>query len=74
MAFNLLPIYPASGAYVVRLHRDSPSGAAHLLGRVEHLESGEFAVFTDSAELLTWLSKRGEDKGATERPSGLAEE
>lgn len=61
MVLNPHPIYPSAGRYVLRLHRDAhPQGGA-LVGRIDHVTSGESCEFTSSAELLAWLERRASE-------------
>ncbi|HXD07528.1 MAG TPA: hypothetical protein VN680_15865 [Burkholderiaceae bacterium] len=55
MTLNPLPIYPAAGGYVLRLHRDARPEAGDLSGRIEHVNSGDRADFISCEELLRWL-------------------
>ena len=59
MVLNLHPIYPSAGRYVLRLHRDARPESGALVGRIEHVTSGESCVFASSEELLAWLERRG---------------
>jgi len=56
MTLNPTPIYPAAGSYVLRLHRDSRPELGQLMGRIEHVVSGNSSDFATGAELLAWLS------------------
>ena len=55
MTLNPSPVYPSSGRYVLRLHRDAVPQAGHLIGRIEHVTSGQGSDFGGGAELLDWL-------------------
>lgn len=55
MTLNPHPIYPAAGGYVLRLHRDTCPVAGRLMGRIEHVASGENTDFASGAALLDWL-------------------
>jgi hypothetical protein len=57
MVLNPHPIYPAAGGYVLRLHRDARPEAGHLVGRIEHVSSGDCADFASSEALLEWLAQ-----------------
>lgn len=57
MILNPHPIYPSSGRYVLRLHRDAQPHAGRLAGRIEHVSSGDSIDFSDSEELLRWLCR-----------------
>ena len=56
MSLNPHPVYPSAGRYVLRLHRDAVPLAGHLVGRIEHVTSGESTDFATGAELLGWLA------------------
>lgn len=55
MALNPQSDYPSTGAYVLRLHRDARPQDALLIGRIEHLTSGDSLDFACSQDLLDWL-------------------
>jgi len=57
MNLNPHPVYPSTGRYVLRLHRDALPGAGHLCGRIEHVTTGESADFSSGAQLLEWLAE-----------------
>lgn len=65
MTLNPHPIYPAAGAYVLRLHRDANPADALLIGRIQHVASGEVADFASAAELLDWLQGHAAQVSAT---------
>lgn len=56
MTLNPHPIYPAAGGYVLRLHRDACPAAGRLMGRIEHVASGESSDFASGEALLDWLA------------------
>ena len=55
MTLNPHPTYPSAGAYVVRLHRDARPESGQLVGRAEHVASGDSTDFATAQELLAWL-------------------
>ena len=57
MTLNPHPTYPAAGGYVLRLHRDARPSAGHLVGRIEHVASGDSADFASGERLLEWLAQ-----------------
>ncbi len=61
MVLNPHPIYPSAGRYVLRLHRDARPQDGVLVGRIEHVTSGDSCVFASSQELLAWLERRAVD-------------
>lgn len=62
MILNPNPIYPSFGRYVLRLHRDSQPQGGVLLGRIEHVMSGDSCTFASGEELLAWLASRAVDQ------------
>lgn len=61
MVLNTHPIYPSAAHYVLRLHRDAQPQGGLLMGRIEHVTSGDNCVFANSEELLAWLACRAGD-------------
>ena len=57
MTLNPHPTYPASGGYVLKLHRDARPESGALMGRIEHIASGDSSEFAGGEELLAWLSR-----------------
>lgn len=57
MILNPYPTYPAARGYVLRLHRDARPAAGHLVGRIEHVASGDSADFASGEKLLEWLAQ-----------------
>lgn len=57
MTLNPHPIHPAAGAYVLRLHRDARPADGPLMGRIQHVASGDWADFASSSELHDWLAR-----------------
>jgi len=55
MTLNPHPTYPAAGAYVIRMHRDARPESGQLVGRAEHVASGESTDFATAQDLLAWL-------------------
>jgi hypothetical protein len=55
MTLNTHPRFPATGGYVLKVHRDARPEAGHLLGRIEHIASGDHFDFDSSDALLAWL-------------------
>ena len=55
MTLNPHPIHPAAGAYVLRLHRDARPAEGLLMGRIQHVASGDWADFASSVAMLDWL-------------------
>lgn len=57
MTLNPHPSYPAAGGYVLKLHRDARPATGHLVGRIEHVASGDSADFASGEQLLEWLTQ-----------------
>lgn len=55
MTLNPHPLYPISGCYVLKLHRDAAPRHGELSGRLEHVVSGDSAEFDSIATLVEWL-------------------
>lgn len=55
MTLNPTPLYPASGGYVLKLHRDALGPQRPLAGRIEHIASGASLEFGSGVALLAWL-------------------
>jgi hypothetical protein len=59
MTLNSQPIYPVASGYVLRLHRDAQPAEGFLMGRIQHVSSGDWADFANGTELLEWLVLHG---------------
>jgi hypothetical protein len=57
MALNPHPIFPAAGAYVLKLHRDAQPQAGLVSGRIYHVASGESKDFASAEALLEWVTR-----------------
>ncbi len=57
MTLNPHPIHPSAGAYVLRLHRDARPAEGLLMGRIQHVASGDWSDFPDSQALFDWLAR-----------------
>ena len=68
MTLNPNPSYPAAGGYVLRLHRDAEPAAGQLIGRIEHVASGDNADFTSGEQLLDWLAQHARRVQAGPQP------
>lgn len=55
MTLNPQPLYPSTGCYVLKLHRDAAPQHGELYGRLEHVASGDCTDFANAAALLEWL-------------------
>lgn len=57
MSLQSIATFPTRLSYVLKLHPDADLAGGRLIGRVEHIASGEFVEFISSAELLAWLAR-----------------
>lgn len=48
--------YSSAHSYVLKLHCDAQPGRGRLIGRLEHIATGDRVDFADAAELLAWLA------------------
>jgi hypothetical protein len=69
MTLNPHPTYPVAGGYVLRLHRDACPSAGQLVGRIEHVASGDSADFASGERLLEWLALHAAQAFASSAPS-----
>lgn len=69
MILNPHPTYPAAGGYVLRLHRNTHPAAGQLVGRIEHVASGDNADFASGKQLLDWLAQHATQVLAGHNPS-----
>lgn len=73
MALNPRPTYPASGCYVLKLHRDSVPQDGRIAGLLEHVSSGECLGFDSAAQLLTLLVGHAAAYAVPGRPGGTGD-
>lgn len=57
MTLNPHPNHPAAGAYVLRLHRNARPDKGLLMGRIQHVASGDCADFASAEALFEWLRR-----------------
>ena len=57
MPLDLIPSYPASRSFVVKLHRRSRPAKDEWHGCVESIAHGEQHDFASAGELLLWLAR-----------------
>ncbi len=50
--------YPSSRTYVLKLHRDAAPEQRHLMGRLEHVATGDHYDFANAEQLIAWLVRR----------------
>jgi hypothetical protein len=53
--------FPTDRRYVLKLHRDCVAGSGQLIGRLEHLASGEQFDFRTGQELVAWVLAHNEE-------------
>lgn len=51
------PLLTPEGMFVIHLRSDSVTARQHLVGRVEHLKSGESASFASLDALLAFIDR-----------------
>jgi hypothetical protein len=56
------PSLAPEGIFVVQLRSDSDAERQHLIGRVEHLKSGESVQFDSLAALLGFIGRHAGDR------------
>ncbi len=55
MTLNAVPEYPAHRCYLVKLHRSAHPQGGRLIGRLEHIASGDHVEFDSAQALVDWL-------------------
>lgn len=66
---NARSSFPSTRCYVLKLHRDASPGQGRLMGRLEHIASGEHVDFRSGDELLAWLAAHA-SRGIARNPDG----
>jgi len=66
MTLHSLSNYPSARTYVLKLHRDAAPAQWHLVGRLEHIASGDHFDFSNGEDLLAWLVQRAADGDPTQ--------
>lgn len=51
------PLHTPEGIFVIHLRADSAAARQHLVGRVEHVQSGDTEPFTSLATLLAFIER-----------------
>ena len=64
--------FPNRRCYVLKLHRDAIPAIGRLIGRLEHIASGEHVDFASGEELLTWLARHAAALDAQRTDEGAA--
>lgn len=66
MTLHSIANYPNARSYVLKLHRDALPGLGRLIGRLEHIASGDHVDFDSGAELVAWLALHAEQVDAAQ--------
>lgn len=70
MILNSTENFPTDRRYVLKLHRDCVAGSDQLIGRLEHLASGQHFDFRTTQELVAWVLAHSEKlRCAADTPS-----
>jgi hypothetical protein len=64
MTLNSTSNFPNRRCYVLKLHRDAAPASGRLLGRLEHIATGEHVDFADGDELLAWVARHAAEVDA----------
>ena len=51
------PLHTPTGMFVIHLRSDSDLSRHHLIGRVEHVKSGDSEAFVSLADLLAFMDR-----------------
>jgi hypothetical protein len=57
------PLLTPDGMFVIHLRSDSAAARQHLVGRVEHVKSGDSESFASLAALLGFIDRHGKAAG-----------
>jgi hypothetical protein len=57
------------GIFVLHLRSDSDTGHEHLVGRVEHVKSGESEPFSSLGALLGFIHRHSQNSAAIAAPA-----
>jgi len=64
------PLLSPDGIFVLHLRSDSAPAGEHVVGRIEHLKSGDSETFASLAGLLRFIDRYvSHDRPPTRRPS-----
>jgi hypothetical protein len=64
--------FPNARCYVLKLHRDALPAQGRLIGRLEHIASGEHVDFASGEALLAWLTRHAAALDAQRTDEGAA--
>lgn len=60
MVLNTNASYPHGQTFVLRLHRDAAPQQGRLVGRLDHVASGQQLTFETAEELISCLARAAE--------------
>ena len=61
------PLHTPAGIFVIHLRSDSDLSRQHLIGRVEHVKSGDSEAFVCLADLLAFMNRHAAEALDAER-------
>jgi hypothetical protein len=61
------PLLTPAGIFVVHLRSDSDLSRQHLIGRVEHVMSGDSEAFASLVDLLAFMDRHAAEASDAER-------
>jgi hypothetical protein len=61
------PLHTPAGIFVIHLRSDSDLSRQHLIGRVEHVKSGDSEAFVSLAELLAFMDRHAAEASDAQR-------
>jgi len=61
------PLHTPAGIFVVHLRSDSDLSRQHLIGRVEHVKSGDSEAFVSLADLLAFMDRHAAEASDAQR-------
>ena len=66
-AVTKTPLHTPVGIFVIHLRSDSDLSRQHLIGRVEHVKSGDSEAFVSLADLLAFMDRHAAEASDTQR-------
>ena len=61
------PLHTPAGIFVIHLRSDSDLSRQHLIGRVEHVMSGDSEAFVSLADLLAFMDRHAAEASDAQR-------
>jgi hypothetical protein len=61
------PLHTPAGIFVIHLRSDSDLSRQHLIGRVEHVKSGDSEAFVSLGELLAFMDRHAGEASDAQR-------